>query len=86
MRPVITALLLGVAGLIVSSAIDSPQARDQGSRDWYQDHGGKPGMAPAVPGSAVSGYQRGMCWKHYNSQRQQGEWVPCSQIGKRKRP
>jgi hypothetical protein len=86
MRLVTTALLLGVAGLVASSTIDFAQARDQGQRDWYQDHGGKPGMGPAVPGSAVWGYERGMCWKHHNSQRQQGEWVPCSQIGRRKRP
>ncbi len=86
MKLVMSALLLGVAGLIATSAIDSSQARDQAPRDWYQDHGGKPGMAPPVPGSAVWGYQRGMCWKHSNSQRQQGEWVSCSQIGKRKRP
>jgi len=86
MKLMISALLLSVAGLVASSAIDSSQARDRAPRDWYLDHGGKPGMAPAVPGSAVWGYQRGMCWKHSNSQRQQGEWVSCSQIGKRKRP
>ena len=86
MRLVTSALLLGVAGLVVTSTVDSAQARDRAPRDWYEDHGGKPGMAPPVPGSALWSYERGMCWKHSNSQRQQGEWVPCSELGKRRRP
>lgn len=78
-----TALLLGLAGVVASGRFNPSLARDRG--DSYENHGAKPGLAPPVPGSALWMYQPGMCWKFTDSNRQQGRYIPCSEFFKKKR-
>jgi hypothetical protein len=86
MRLTTSALLLALAGLAASSAVDPSQARDRYPKDSYEAHGARTDLAPPVPGFAVWNYQPGMCWKSRHRDRLQGEYIPCSEFFKRKRP
>jgi hypothetical protein len=78
-RATVCALALGVAGLFAFSATTfaAPKHTTSGN-DSYETMGSKPGMAPPVPGFALSGYKPGLCWKVTQKDYQKGEYVPCA--------
>ena len=78
-RKVTCALVIGLAGAFALSLSTSSFAAPKYPKDSYETWGAKQGMAPPVPGFALSGYKPGLCWKVNNNDRQSGEYVPCSQ-------
>ena len=75
--------VIGLAGAFAVSATTSSFAAPKYPKDSYEAWGvAKP--APPVPGSALSSYKPGMCWKVTNSNWQLGEYIPCSECKKLK--
>ena len=54
--------------------------RQRAPQASYENWGATPGMAAPVPGAALSAYRPGMCWKVFNRDWQNGQYVPCSQF------
>jgi hypothetical protein len=78
----VAAVALGVVGFFALSV--TTFAAPQHSKDSYEAMGSKPGMAPPVPGFALSGYRPGLCWKVFSNDSQKGTYVPCSQWHKKR--
>jgi hypothetical protein len=78
----ITALLLGMTGLVALGTLDASLARDRVIKDSYEAHGAK---YPPVPGFALWNYKSGMCWKSRHRDRLQGEYIPCSEFFKKRK-
>lgn len=85
MRLTTSALLLALAGLAASSAVDPSQADDRFPKDSYEAHGARLDLAPPVPGFALWNYQPGMCWKSRHRDRLQANTSPALKFFKRKR-
>jgi len=83
-RTALCALAIGVAGFFALSTTTfaAPKAPDNS----YEARGAIKGLAPPVPGFALSGYKPGLCWKVAPSagDSQKGEYVACSTLIKKK--
>ena len=76
---------IAVAGVftVSTATLAAPKKQQKPAELTYEHLGAIKGMAPPVPGFAVSSYKPGMCWKVNNGTWQTGAWVKCSEWHKR---